>query len=244
MIDDLRMIIRGAQTALRRLGATPETERLKDIWDLFVFGHHGTLNFSRIHQQPFREAVKVWAYDELPRRRGRNVAGSMQNMIRGMEQLGDTQRGHAPRRPATSRCQALEAAVIPAMCDGRQADTERRRLRVATAVKNAAKNGTPISVSAIARQAGVDRSFLYRHRDLLEIIHAAELEPAAQDPAGGSPVSRASLQADFANAQARDTAWPPASSSWRSGCRRQRVLRPGGNLGSAPRRASTNSSAG
>lgn len=59
--------------------------------------------------------------------------------------------------------------MIPAMRDGRQADTERRRQRVATAVKNAAKNGTPISVSAIARQAGVDRSFLYRHRDLLEI---------------------------------------------------------------------------
>ncbi|MEU2711946.1 hypothetical protein [Streptomyces sp. NPDC007205] len=30
-------------------------------------------------------------------------------------------------------------------------------------------------------------------------------EPAAQDPAGGSPVSRASLQADLANAQARNT---------------------------------------
>ncbi|MFM9584219.1 DUF6262 family protein [Streptomyces caniscabiei] len=95
--------------------------------------------------------------------------------------------------------------MIPAMRDGRQADTERRRQRVATAVRNAAKNGTPISVSAIARQAGVDRSFLYRHRDLLEIVHAAELEPAAQDPAGGSPVSRASLQADLANAQARNT---------------------------------------
>lgn len=72
-------------------------------------------------------------------------------------------------------------------------------------MKNAAKkNGTPISVPAIARQAGVDRSFLYRHRDLLEIVHAAELEPAAQDPAGKSPVSRASLQADLANAQARN----------------------------------------
>ena len=96
--------------------------------------------------------------------------------------------------------------MIPAIRDGRQADTERRRQRVATAVRNAARNGTPISVSAIARQAGVDRSFLYRHRDLLEIVHAAELEPAAQDPAaGGSPVSRASLQADLANAQARNT---------------------------------------
>lgn len=95
--------------------------------------------------------------------------------------------------------------MIPAMRDGREADTDRRRQRVATAIRNSAKKSTPISVSAIARQAGVDRSFLYRHRDLLALVHAAELEPAAQDPAGGSPVSRASLQADLANAQARNT---------------------------------------
>ncbi|MFH8983461.1 hypothetical protein [Streptomyces varsoviensis] len=103
LVDDLRMISRGAQTALRRLGATAETERLKDVWDLFVFGHHGTLTFSRIRQHPLREAVKVWAYDELPRRRGRHVASSVQNMIRGMEQLSDSLRlqrddeGHKPR---------------------------------------------------------------------------------------------------------------------------------------------------
>ncbi|MFI5659050.1 tyrosine-type recombinase/integrase [Streptomyces sp. NPDC051684] len=92
MVDELRMIIRGAQTALRRLGSTPETERLKDIWDLVIFGHTRTLNFTKIRQLPFREAVKIWAYDELPRRRGRNVASSMQNMIRGMEQLSESLR--------------------------------------------------------------------------------------------------------------------------------------------------------
>lgn len=80
--------------------------------------------------------------------------------------------------------------MIPATHDGRRADTERRRQRAATAVKKTAENGTPISVSAIARQAGADRSFLCRHRDLPETVHAAEFEPAAQDPAGGSPVSR------------------------------------------------------
>ncbi|MEU9131841.1 DUF6262 family protein [Kitasatospora sp. NPDC048540] len=95
--------------------------------------------------------------------------------------------------------------MIPAMRDGRSADTDRRRQRVATAIKNATKNGDPISVSAVARQAGVDRAFLYRHRDLLALVHAAELEPASQNPAGRSPVSWASLQADLANAQARNT---------------------------------------
>ncbi|MDH6709902.1 uncharacterized protein YlxW (UPF0749 family) [Kitasatospora sp. MAA19] len=95
--------------------------------------------------------------------------------------------------------------MIPAMHDGRQAGTDRRRQRVADAIKNAAKNGTPISVSGIARLARVDRTFLYRHRDLLALIHTAELESAGHDPAGSSPVSRASLQADLANAQARNT---------------------------------------
>lgn len=95
--------------------------------------------------------------------------------------------------------------MIPAMRVGRQADSDRRRQRVAAAIKNAAKDGAPISVSGIARQAGVDRTFLYRHRDLLALVHAAELEPAGQGPAAGSPVSRASLQADLANAQARNT---------------------------------------
>lgn len=91
------------------------------------------------------------------------------------------------------------------MADGRKADTERRRQRVVTAVKNAAKNNTPISVSAIARLAGVDRTFLYRHHDLLTLVHAAELEPARHDLADASPVSLASLQVDLANAQARNT---------------------------------------
>ncbi|MEU7212317.1 DUF6262 family protein [Streptomyces sp. NPDC044989] len=92
-----------------------------------------------------------------------------------------------------------------AMADGRRADSERRRKRVVAAIKNATKDSTSISVSAIARQAGVDRTFLYRHRDLLALVHAAELEPAGNDPGGASPVSLASLQVDLANAHARNT---------------------------------------
>ncbi|WP_244320566.1 hypothetical protein [Streptomyces melanosporofaciens] len=51
----------------------------------------------------------------------------------------------------------------------------------------------------------MDRTFLYRHRDLLALVHAAELEPRRHDSASPSPVSMASLQADLANAQARNT---------------------------------------
>ncbi|MFF4395225.1 DUF6262 family protein [Streptomyces sp. NPDC001480] len=92
-----------------------------------------------------------------------------------------------------------------AMADGRRADGERRRQRVISAIEQATRNGTAISVSGIARQAGVDRTFLYRHRDLLGLIHAAELQPVGSTSSVGPPVSLASLQADLANAQARNT---------------------------------------
>lgn len=94
-------------------------------------------------------------------------------------------------------------ARTAAMTAGRQADSRRRRERVAQAIAQATANGTPASVSAIARAAGVDRSFLYRpqHRDLLAALHTAARQPPGP---GNSPgASRASLQADLANSQDR-----------------------------------------
>jgi len=84
---------------------------------------------------------------------------------------------------------------------GRQADSARRRARVTAAISTAAAAGREISVSSIARAAAVDRTFLYRHPDLLEQVHAAQ----AQVPATGTgpAVSSASLQADLLNAQQR-----------------------------------------
>src|SRR5205814_1528147 len=56
--------------------------------------------------------------------------------------------------------------------------------------------------TGIARAAGVDRTFLYRHRDLLEQIHALQAQPRTATGVGPA-VSRASLQADLLNAQQR-----------------------------------------
>ena len=86
------------------------------------------------------------------------------------------------------------------MIDGRRADSARRRQRVIKAVNEASARGDEISVSAIARAAGVDRTFLYRHRDLLGQVHTAQTNPAAAQ-GDGPMVSRASLLADLANAQ-------------------------------------------
>jgi transposase-like protein len=76
------------------------------------------------------------------------------------------------------------------------------RLRVLKALNDAAASGEEISVSGIARRAGVDRTFLYRHRDLLGQLHAAEAQPR-NSPRAGPTVSRASLQADLLAAQER-----------------------------------------
>ena len=88
------------------------------------------------------------------------------------------------------------------MTQGRRDDSARRRHRVLTALSTAVSHSEPISVSGVARAAGVDRTFLYRHRELLEQIHAAAAQPPAA-PGGGPAVSRASLQADLLAAQHR-----------------------------------------
>ena len=90
-----------------------------------------------------------------------------------------------------------------ALAKGRQANSARRRQRVIAALDKAAAHGTEISVSSIARAAAVDRSFLYRHRDLLSKIHALEAAPPAAGDATGPAVTRASLQADLLAAQER-----------------------------------------
>ena len=104
------------------------------------------------------------------------------------------------RQPAAS---AGPSARTETMRKGRQADSARRRQRVLAALDRAATSGTEISVSGIARAAGVDRTFLYRHRDLLEKIHAAEAAPPPAGETAGPAVTRASLQADLLAAHER-----------------------------------------
>lgn len=102
----------------------------------------------------------------------------------------------APARPAAAS-QRTEA-----MRKGRQADSARRRQRVIATLNRATADGTEITVAGIARTAAVDRAFLYRHRDLLEKIHALEAAPPAAGTAGPA-VTCASLQADLLAAHER-----------------------------------------
>jgi hypothetical protein len=85
---------------------------------------------------------------------------------------------------------------------GRRSDTHRRRERVLAALSEALGTGTSVSAADIARRAGVDRSFLYRHRDLIEHLHTIQSQPS-DDPTRGPTSSRASLIADLAAAHHR-----------------------------------------
>ncbi|GAB3950291.1 tyrosine-type recombinase/integrase [Streptomyces sparsus] len=85
-----RGLVRGCQQVLSRLGSTPETERTKDVWDLAVFGFSGTLNFTEIRQLALHEAVKVWAYNDIARRRGRGARSAMQSFINAIALLSES----------------------------------------------------------------------------------------------------------------------------------------------------------
>ena len=127
--------------------------------------------------------------------------------------------------PAGGRTEAMQR--------GRQADSARRQQRVIAALTKAAADGTEISVSSIARAAAVDRSFLYRHRDLLGKIHGLEAAPPAAGDATG-PLSP--------GPRCKPTCSPPtnappgsahASASWNTACPKRSASRPGASPGSA-----------
>jgi hypothetical protein len=100
---------------------------------------------------------------------------------------------------------AAAASTSPrtqAMRQGRQADSARRRQRVLTAINQATATEAEMSVAGIARAAGVDRTFLYRHRDLLDKLHTIAGTPPV-DTTTGPAVTRASLQTDLLAAHER-----------------------------------------
>ena len=125
------------------------------------------------------------------------------------------------------------------MLAGRQADSARRRQRVSTILDRAAASGEEISVSSIARAAGVGRTFLYRHPDLLSKIHAIEAapRPPRQPPARPSPGRPCKLTcSQHMNAPPGS---PRTSASSNSACPAHSASKPGANPGSARRQTST-----
>ena len=101
----------------------------------------------------------------------------------GLDELTAAERDQIDQAVAVVRRHRAKA-----LADGRRADSARRRQRVIAAINRAVTDGTEISVTAIARAAAVDRTFLYRHRDLLGQIHATQVGPPSGKP-GANPGS-------------------------------------------------------
>ena len=152
---------------------------------------------------------------------------------------------HAPHPPSPARPTPGEnpmttnTTAVDAMIDGRRADSTRRRQRVLSALDNAIKDGAELSVTNIARRAGVDRTFLYRHRDLLERIHAAETQPPDKPEIGPrSPAPHCKPTCSPPSNAA--PAWPHAPNNSRNACPNYSANKPGAQPDSVPPPTSTN----
>ena len=88
----VRTLARVFAKSAGRLETSPEAERHKDVWDLFVFGHGGSLTFTGISQPWLREAIKRWAFDDLPRRRGDTVAAVVGQKVKAIGRLSESLR--------------------------------------------------------------------------------------------------------------------------------------------------------
>lgn len=88
----LLQVHKGFITSVRRLTLAPETERGKDVWDSAAFGHTGMVRFTRVEQPWLREALKRWASEDLPRRRGRWGCNQTQGHINSMALLSESLR--------------------------------------------------------------------------------------------------------------------------------------------------------
>ena len=86
-----RSLLRALVHQVRRALADPESEQVKDVWDLGVFGHPGRASFTGISQPWLRQAAKRWAAQELPRHRGGGAA-NVQQKINALARLSESLR--------------------------------------------------------------------------------------------------------------------------------------------------------
>jgi integrase len=104
-------VVRTLITLARRGMSGPETETAKDIWDMTLFGHRGRLSFTAITQPWLRQAAKIWAAADLPRRRGRSGGDKTRHYISSLALLSQSLRQRADRGedPAALRRGDIEA---------------------------------------------------------------------------------------------------------------------------------------
>jgi integrase len=85
--QDCHVLAAEVQASVKRAFSSPALEQRKDVWDMSVFGHRGTLTFTRITQPWLRQAAKDWAAEDVAKRRGRGATVTVQAYLRSLELL-------------------------------------------------------------------------------------------------------------------------------------------------------------
>ncbi|MFD5516942.1 tyrosine-type recombinase/integrase [Streptomyces sp. NPDC127066] len=85
-------IARGMLKYVNLFQQSPETERHKDTWDGAVFGLSGKIRFTEISQPWLKKATKAWALDDIPKRRGSQVKGAVQEQVNAIFVLSQSLR--------------------------------------------------------------------------------------------------------------------------------------------------------
>jgi integrase len=78
---DVRATVGWITIAAARALSTVELECRKDVWDLWVFGINGRLDFTPISQPWLREAAMGWAAEDLPQHRGPQASAAARLML-------------------------------------------------------------------------------------------------------------------------------------------------------------------
>jgi hypothetical protein len=79
-------------THVRRGMSGPQAEIARDTWDMVLFGQRGRLSFTAITQPWLRQAAKIWALADLPRRRGRSGGDKTRHYLSSLALLSDSLR--------------------------------------------------------------------------------------------------------------------------------------------------------
>ncbi|MGW5563712.1 hypothetical protein ACWEWD_09855 [Streptomyces tendae] len=127
-------------TFVRRAGLTPEIEYVKDCWDLTVFGHAGTIDFSDISQPWLKETSKRWTRHTAPQLRGENAGASLRKQVNDLRTLSQSLRARTDHgdRPAELGRQDIEHHLSEALGQhiwhstgiGPPADIDRLHIRI------------------------------------------------------------------------------------------------------------------
>jgi chromosome segregation ATPase len=101
----------------------------------------------------------------------------------------------------------ISKGTVARLTEARRADSRAKAAGVHAALDAAVTAGGPLTVAAVARQAGVSRRFIYDHPELRAAIELAATEAVARFSgrlAATAQVTALSLRADLANTGAEN----------------------------------------